>query len=316
MAQYAGEGDEIRIVDFVDVDSEKWRDYARLRRWPLSWVFRREARLLLEIEGRAAAEADTSLFVSAEEAALFERRAGAAIAIQRPNIRVVENGVDTARFNPERPWSNPYAPGSPVLVFVGRMDYWANMDGVQWFAKEILPRVLTRFPDLRFFVVGAGPVQNVRALSDGRRIFATGRVLDVRPYLRHADLAVVPLRVARGIQNKALEAMAMAKAVVATGAAFEGIDAVPGRDLMVAEGADRFAEAVVTLLGDEAARERMGRGARAVMMERYSWSTRLRTLDTLIDGLARASPASVDEVQAAEIRKGKPTCAVFAASST
>ena len=287
MAQYlpgARPAHRLRIVDFVDVDSEKWAQYGLLRTWPLAWAYSSEARRLGEIEHRIAADADACLFVSEAEAALFRRRLAAHGGAQRSgSIVTMPNGVDIEQFCPQRAFRNPYGLGAPVLVFIGRMDYWANADGVSWFVSEVLPRILAHISDVRLFIVGAEPSRAVRALAHDRRVIVTGRVPDVRPYLAHADLAVVPLRVARGIQNKVLEAMAMGKAVVATSAAHEGLDAEPGLDLAVADGPDAFAIASARLISDAAARDRMGRAARRRIIECYAWSARLRTLDSLLE---------------------------------
>jgi sugar transferase (PEP-CTERM/EpsH1 system associated) len=300
MAQYlpkARPADRKRLVDFVDVDSEKWAQYASMRAWPFSWACRREARRLGEVERRIAAGADACLFVSEEEAALFRRGLAASMRTDAARssgaIVTMPNGVDTECFNPAIPFPDPYGAGPPVLVFVGRMDYWANADGAAWLVQEVLRRLLTRVPAVRLFIVGAAPSRAVRALAQDGRVFVTGRVPDVRPYLAHADLAVVPLRVARGVQNKALEAMAMGKAVVTTPAAHEGLEAEPGLHLAVAAGPDAFADASARLLSDAEARDRMGRAARRRMVERYAWAARLRTIDALLDisrHVLRAAP--------------------------
>lgn len=266
----------IRIVDFVDVDSDKWTQYARTRPWPLSWIYNREARLVAAAERRIAEDAQVALFVSGDEAALFRKRTG----IQ---ASVLPNGVDTAYFNPKAVYRPPYPPDSICIVFTGRMDYWANVDAVIWFSRDVLPIVWRAVPDARFYIVGAEPAPRVRALADGSRIFVTGRVADVRPYLAHATVAVTPLRIARGIQNKALEAMAMGKAVVATPQAFQGIEASAGQDILVADTAQSFAAAVTELLRDGDARCRLGARARELMVRKYGWDSRLKILDQYLD---------------------------------
>lgn len=268
----------IRIVDFVDVDSDKWAQYARSRRWPLSWVYAREARLLAHAERRIADNSHVALFVSEDESAFFRRTIGG-----RARVLSIPNGVDTTYFDPAREYPNPYPSNSPCVVFTGRMDYWANVDAVIWFCHEILPIVWRSLPETRFYVVGAQPSQAVKAIADGIHIIVTGRVADVRPYLAHAAFAVAPLRIARGIQNKAFEAMAMGKAVIATPQAFQGIEATPGQDILVADTAPRFAAAVTGLLRDVEARRRLGVQARALMISKYRWESRLNMLYGLID---------------------------------
>lgn len=267
----------IRIVDFVDVDSDKWAQYARSRPWPLSWIYSREARLLADAERRIAEDSRFALFVSEDEAAFFRR-----MASSHTTVLSMPNGVDTAYFNPQRGYPSPYASDSLCLAFTGRMDYWANIDAAVWFSREIMPMVWRSVPDAWFYIVGARPAKRVQALANGNRIVVTGRVPDVRPYLAHAALAVTPLRIARGIQNKALEAMAMGKAVVATPQAFEGIEASPGQDIVVADGAKTFAAAVAGLLRDVDARRRIGARARELMISKYRWDSRLKVLDRLV----------------------------------
>jgi glycosyltransferase involved in cell wall biosynthesis len=156
------------------------------------------------------------------------------------------------------------------------MDYWPNVDAVQWFCDEVFPQLRTRFPELHFYIVGSRPAPAVQALAQRPGVKVTGTVPDVRPYIAHAAVAVAPLRIARGIQNKVLEAMAMATPVVVSPQALEGIDAVPGSELVLAEDAAAFADAVATLLaGQESAAAAIGQAARAKVQRQYSWSSNL-----------------------------------------
>ncbi|MDB5748637.1 MAG: sugar transferase [Massilia sp.] len=270
MAQYADKYPQARrVVDFCDVDSDKWRQYAGQKSWPMSWLYRHEARQLLAYERRVARDYDASLFVSAPEAALFRDLAPESSA----RIGFFNNGVDTDYFSPDTAYANPYAPGERAVVFTGAMDYWPNVDAVQWFTSEVLPQLRTRFADLRFYIVGARPTQAVRDLANLPGVFVTGTVPDVRPYIAHAQASVAPLRIARGIQNKVLEAMAMATPVVVSPQALEGIDAEPGLDLVLADGAGAFIEAVSGML--HARQDAMGRAARARVERQYSWPSNL-----------------------------------------
>ncbi|MGX4641067.1 TIGR03087 family PEP-CTERM/XrtA system glycosyltransferase [Massilia sp. SYSU DXS3249] len=270
MAQYADKYPQARrVVDFCDVDSDKWRQYADQKSWPMSWLYRHEARQLLSYERRVARDYDASLFVSAPEAQLFRDLAPESSA----RIGFFNNGVDTEYFSPDTPYANPYAGGERAVVFTGAMDYWPNVDAVQWFANEVFPTLRTRFADLRFYIVGARPTQAVRDLEKLPGVTVTGTVPDVRPYIAHAQAAVAPLRIARGIQNKVLEAMAMATPVVVSPQALEGIEAEPGAELVLADGADAFVEAVSGML--HARRDAMGRAARERVERQYSWPSNL-----------------------------------------
>jgi sugar transferase (PEP-CTERM/EpsH1 system associated) len=273
MAQYADDYRQARrVVDFCDVDSDKWRQYADKKSFPMSWLYRHEADQLLRYERQVAREYDASLFVSAPEADLFRSLAPESTA----KIGHFNNGVDTDYFSPEQAYASPYAAGERALVFTGAMDYWPNVDAVQWFTGEVFPLLRVRFPDLRFYIVGARPSPAVQALGQQAGVVVTGTVPDVRPYIAHAAVAVAPLRIARGIQNKVLEAMAMARAVVVSPQALEGIEAEPGNELVLAEDAAGFADAVAMLLqGQDSAAAAIGQAARTKVQQRYSWSSNL-----------------------------------------
>jgi len=273
MAQYADPYRSARrVVDFCDVDSDKWRQYADQKSWPMNWLYRYEARQLLAYERRVAREYDASLFVSAPEADLFRQLAPESTA----KIGHFNNGVDTDYFSPDQPHADPYPAGERALVFTGAMDYWPNVDAVQWFAAEVFPTLRERCANLKFYIVGARPAPAVQELAKLPGVVVTGTVPDVRPYIAHAAVSVAPLRIARGIQNKVLEAMAMATPVVVSPQALEGIDAVPGSELVLAEDAAAFVDAVSTLLaGQDSAAAAIGAAARAKVQRRYSWSSNL-----------------------------------------
>ncbi|MGB8275226.1 MAG: TIGR03087 family PEP-CTERM/XrtA system glycosyltransferase [Alphaproteobacteria bacterium] len=287
MAQYvSGEraSSARRIMDFVDVDSDKWRQYAERKPWPLNWIYGHESRALLAFERGVAAAFDLSLFVSQHEADLF-RSLAPEVAHK---VLHVNNGVDFRFYAPDQVFENPYresaGPGpAPVLTFTGAMDYWANVDAVTWFVADVFPGIRRRLPDVRFYIVGAKPSAAVRRLARTPGVFVTGRVPDVRPYLAHATAVVAPLRVARGIQNKVLEAMAMAKAVVATPQALEGLGAAPGREIVVAGGASEFAHAVTALLeADGDTRRTVGGAARAHVLAHHDWDSELACLARIL----------------------------------
>ena len=273
MAQYADPYRAARrVVDFVDVDSDKWRQYAEKKSFPMSWLYNYEAQRLLSYERQVARDYDASLFVSAPEAELFRQLAPESSR----KIGHFSNGVDTDYFSPHDSHASPYAAGERALVFTGAMDYWPNVDAVQWFCDEVFPQLRTRFPELRFYIVGSRPAPAVQALAQRPGVKVTGTVPDVRPYIAHAAVAVAPLRIARGIQNKVLEAMAMATPVVVSPQALEGIDAIPGSELVLAEDAAAFADAVAALLtGLDSAAGAIGAAARAKVQSRYSWSSNL-----------------------------------------
>lgn len=285
MAQYLdAPGLQRRIVDFCDVDSAKWTQYAADRPWPMSWLYRREGEHLLAFERKAAMDSDASLFVTEAEAALFIRSAPEA----RERTQVMQNGVDADYFSPANGGESPYPAGGPVIVFSGAMDYWPNIDAVTWFATELLPQIRRSVPEARFWIVGMNPAPAVQALT-GEGITVTGTVPDVRPYIAHANVVVAPLRIARGIQNKVLEAMAMARPVVVSAEAAVGLSARKGEDCEIAQNGEEAVRMVTRLLQDPDVGCVMGAAARRCVVENYSWQAHLARLDVLAkDALPRA----------------------------
>jgi sugar transferase (PEP-CTERM/EpsH1 system associated) len=277
-------GARVTLCDLADVDSEKWRAYSEKDKGPMRLVHAREWREVAKLEARIARELDWSTFVTEEEAALFRSQRPAAAA----KIRAVPSGVDYAYFDPSIPQEAPFATDRLNFVFTGTMDYPPNVDAVRWFALEILPIIRRTAPDAQFHIVGSSPAAEVRALASTTGVFVTGRVPDVRPYVAHATAGVAPMRIARGIQNKVLEAMAMARPVVVTGDALEGIDAEPGRELLLAEGADEFAARCLEAASPEG--QAIGQAARTRIERDYSWEGRLRGFDKLLDGASACPP--------------------------
>ena len=285
MAQYAQQHPGLpMLVDLVDVDSEKWSEYAQRHRWPMSWVYRREGRALLACERQVVNQAQQSFLATEKETALFARLAPeSAVRVQAMN-----NGVDTAYFCPDEAHASPFAADEQPLVFTGAMDYWPNIDAVVWFAQDVLPLLRQRWPRLRFHIVGRSPTPEVLALAQRHpeSVTVSGTVPDVRPYLQHAAVVVAPLRLARGIQNKILEAMAMARPVVTTQACAEALMAQPGRDLRVAVDGQAFVDVISDLLNDPQRTALMGLAARQCVQGQYSWDAHLRVLENLIPGSA------------------------------
>lgn len=274
-----------KVMDLIDIDSVKWRHYAQESSIGPRWLYGREARCLARLERRIGREFERALVVSEAE-----RRC--CTSIPGNCITVMPNGVDLDYF----------APGSvacPVtqeraLIFTGVMDYRPNIEGVTWFVRSILPKVRAAVPDVRLYVVGNHPTKAVRRLGEQPGVFVTGFVPDVRQYLARG-VCVAPLRIARGIQNKVLEAMAMARPAVVTPQALEGIDAVPGRDVLVAADEEAFAADVVDLLSEPERGAEIGRAARARMQEGYSWSRNLAVLNEVFPGQGRGESGGLSE---------------------
>jgi sugar transferase (PEP-CTERM/EpsH1 system associated) len=290
MAQYVmGDSNAPRIIDFVDVDSAKWHEYSRRTHWPMAAVYRREAATLLAAERRIAQQFDASILVSDTEADLLRHRAPESAR----RIFAISMGVDLEQFSVNEPHPDPYGgAGASALCFTGMMNYWPNIDAVTWFARSVFPRLRVIRPTATFWIVGAHPARAVRNLAEQPGVVVTGRVADTRPYLAHAGVVVAPLRVARGIQTKVLEAMAMGRPVVASHDAFDGLRVQPGRDLLVARSADEFVEEIQGLwVGDAGAA--LGSRARNAVELHYRWPQQLAALDAIIDAVEQAAAGRV-----------------------
>lgn len=263
------------VVDLVDVDSQKWLDYAERKSVPSAFLYRLEGNRLRRFERELDRLAKFLIFVTEQESRIYR-------AFQATDkIRVVENGVDLTYFDPSVMESSRSV-GVPLrLVFVGAMDYYPNIDGVRWFIQEVWPRIRNQ-GDIVFEIVGAGADKDLRRLvekTSGVRL--VGDVPDVRPYL-YGSIAVIPLRIARGLQNKVLEAMAMGCPVVASPAAVEGLDLTVGRDVLSAENPDDWVARLTELIQSPTMWRQLGQAARARIENRYRWPERLKILDELL----------------------------------
>ena len=296
MAQYGGvdaTASAPLLVDLVDVDSAKWTDYAQRHAWPLSWLYRREGERLLAYERAVVARAQRSFLVTDSEVALFNRVAPECVG----RVEALCNGVDAEFFQPQPGLASPYLPGEQVVVFTGAMDYWPNIDAVTWFVQDMLPALRQRWPALRMHIVGRNPAAAVRALA-GDAVAVSGTVPDVRPYLQHAAVVVAPLRLARGVQNKVLEAMAMGRPVVAARSCVDAIGAQDGANLHAAESADDFVGAITRVLANPAQADAVGAAGRQFVLARYGWPARLAGLDRHLSapgGQAGACVRAVDQ---------------------
>ncbi|MES2059186.1 MAG: TIGR03087 family PEP-CTERM/XrtA system glycosyltransferase [Pseudomonadota bacterium] len=282
MAQYLPANPRQRVImDFVDMDSAKFAAYGKSSGGPMGWMMRREGRLLQSYERNVARNAAASLFVSEDEAALFRDKTGA------ERVFAVENGIDTEFFDPTASFKRIDTTGA-LIVFTGQMDYRPNVEAVVWFVEAILPHIHLEYPQARFAIVGRQPTEAVKALARQPGVIVTGEVADVRGWIAAASVVVAPLKLARGVQNKVLEAMAMARPVVASAAAAAGID---HRDtIRVGETVGEIAEQVNALLANSSGAAALGQKARKQVEERYSWEARLAPLETIMGIRVKAPP--------------------------
>ena len=285
MADYVRDVSSIpKILDFVDLDSETWRLYVDHHSFPFSWIYRLEAGRLARYEETIAKEFDHLIFVTEKEASLFRQRVN-----NRP-ASVIPNGVDLDYFAP-----TPDLPsGAPVIVFVGTMDYFPNIDAVRYFCRHIFPSIKEVLPAAHFYIVGRNPTEPVKKLGREPQVTVTGSVPDVRPYLAQAGVAVAPFRIARGIQNKNLEAMAMGVPVVGTSTAFEGMAATELDGVRITDVPERFAQEVVALLNDPERRRECSLRARRYVQRYHKWEDQGARLACLLRTIAE-TPVSSDE---------------------
>jgi sugar transferase (PEP-CTERM/EpsH1 system associated) len=273
-----------KVIDFVDVDSEKWRLYAAYHPVPFSWLYQLEAKRLTRYEEVVARTFNCCIFISREEANLFQRRVN-----DRP-IVVVSNGVDLKYFVPNR--DKISSADEPSLLFTGVMDYFPNVDAVQFFCREIFPLVREMVPQARFYVVGKSPTRGVRSLGSLPGVIVTGSVPDVRPYLGRARVAVAPFRVARGVQNKVLEAMAMGLPVIGTSIAFQGIQATEGDGIRIANDPESFAKEVCMVLkGDKKLGSLWAGQTRGYVDRHHQWHDMGAKLELLLEEMTEQTLA-------------------------
>jgi len=262
----------LRVLDFGDLDSGKWFDYARHRAVPLSWGYALEARKLRRYEIYLARVFDRYTVTTPGELDEYHSLGGPQPAT------VIPNGVETSYFH-----RHVADPNSKLLVFLGRMDYYPNADGVLYFAREVFPLVRRAMPETELRVVGSNPSAQIRSLARTPGITVTGHVPDVRSHVEAAAVSVVPLRIARGTQNKILECMAMGIPVVSTAQAAKGIQATPGQHLLVADAPREFADQVLALLRNPALRQQLADAAHEKVLAAHAWPNSLRILDRVLN---------------------------------
>lgn len=268
------------IMDYVDLDSDKWRQYSEFSKGFLKYLYNMERKRLFKFEIIINQIFHHSIFISQREVATFKKHYP-----DVKNIKIIPNGVDYEYFSPDvnslpHP-TKKYIKG-PMLLFTGVMDYFANINGVTWFCHEIFPIIKNEIPDAQFYIVGNKPTDAVWALSEIEGVNVTGYVEDIRIYYRMADVCVTPLRIARGLQNKVLEAMSTGNAVVATSSAKNGIVCTENKDIIVADDEKKFAAEVISLIKNKEKRAKMSLCAMKNVHKNYSWDENLKILDSIL----------------------------------
>ena len=281
MAPYVEHVTDVKkILDFTDMDSQKWLTYVPVQPWPMSWGYKIEGTKLARAEAELARKFDLSTTATAAETETLDGFGTGAASGWFPN------GVDSEYFSPS---GEDYDPD--LVVFLGRMDYYPNRECMLRFADDVMPKLQQRRPGTKLRIVGANPPADVRALGDRKGIEVTGSVPDVRPHLLAGALSVAPLTIARGTQNKILEALAAGVPVVSSRLAARGTDAVPGEHLLTADTPDEYCDAILRLLDDPAEREKFSVAGRKRMLSHHSWDAAMERLDQLIQKCLVGQPA-------------------------
>lgn len=259
------------VLDLVDVDSAKWASYAAESSIPMRWVYGAESRRLRRVESCLLDPIDAVTVVSDRERDIYVEQLG-----DHPNLHVVGNGVDLNYFTPQPDRQ------SRRIVFIGVLDYKPNVDGVEWFARQVMPRLRQRVPDAAFEVVGRNPIARVRALNQLPGVTVAGSVPDVRKHLAASAAVVAPLRIARGVQNKVLEAMASARAVVCSPEAARGVVARDGEHLLIAREPRQWVSHIESLMTNPLLRRRLADAGRIQVQTRYNWEAQLAPMVDLL----------------------------------
>jgi len=281
MAQYVEDKkyhECVRIVDFVDVDSDKWKQYSLHKKFPINWIYAREANKLAEYEFKICSMFYKTLFVSKNEMQHFVDLH----PLQEFRVNYYCNGVDSDYFNPSQSYSNPYPENIIPIVFTGAMDYWANEEAVSWFVNTSLQGIRKAYPEVKFYIVGSNPTESVKNLETHEGVVVTGMVDDIRPYIRFARIIVAPIRIARGVQNKVLEAMSMARPIVASTIALEGIELNNNYQPFVADTEVEFVEQCIEIINDMAY-DVLQNSARECVLKYYNWDQNLKQVLNYFD---------------------------------
>lgn len=294
MAQYCLELPQPTILDLHNIESLLMKRYAKQETNPLKRLYAEVTwRKLATYEREVCGRFTHCLTCSDEERVLLQTRS------RVDRVSVIPNGVDIVANRGENWPDPPTVHAGERIVFVGRMDYHANVEGVQWFCRSVWPRIREARPGVKFQIVGGHPVPAISRLARPGEIEVTGFVKDVRPYVQQASVVVVPLRIGGGTRLKILEALAMGKALVSTTVGAEGIEAAPSRDLIIADRSDDFADHVVSLLAQPEVRRKLGAAGRRLVEDRYNWDTIVASLENLYEqclGVQRPSLQSVQYV--------------------
>lgn len=262
------------LMDFMDLDSDKWQQYANTSNWPMKWIYQREANLLAKYEQQITHNFDTSFFIADAEVALFKSKTNSSGV-----VLTMGNGMDTQLFVPAAKSPENEA---PVFLLTGVMDYKPNIDAVVWFVENVWSGVVGKYAKARFIIAGMNPTPQVKALEQVAGIEVTGFVDDILPYYHQSDYFVAPFRLARGVQNKVLQAFACGLPVISTSMGAEGIDCKENKDILIANTEEQFLSCIEQLEHNLIFRDDIKKNALALIHQHYSWQGKLQVLDDVL----------------------------------
>ncbi len=272
-----------RVLDFCDLDSAKWSQFADQSRWPLRLLYRTEGRRLANLERQWIDKADATILISRSE------RDQLSSDIDRRKVHVVGNGVEVSDSPIVKKPSKENANAATVVGFMGVMDYKPNVEGVAWFVKSCWPTIRKKMPQAEFHIVGRSPNSKAKKLACYEGVRVIGNVPDAQQAVSAFDVSVAPLLLARGLQNKVLEAMACGKPVVLTRQAAEGIHGEPGQHFLVQNDPTKFSQSVISLLQQPIVREQIGQRARHYVSVHHQWRHELSKLELVVTGISQAA---------------------------
>jgi len=262
------------LMDFMDLDSDKWQQYADTSNLPIKWIYQREAKILEKYEQKIVESFAACFFIAEAEVNLFQAKSR-----HSESVHVLGNGMDTETFFPAKKTPNNE---QPVFLFTGVMDYKPNVDAVIWFVKNIWLSVQSKYPKAKFIIAGMTPSSAVKELTNSSGIEVTGFVDNILPYYHQSDYFVAPFRLARGVQNKVLQAFACGLPVISTPMGAEGIDCVNKRDILLASKKEEFLSAISLLEQDDKLKNSIKENALKLIKEKYSWKGKLQVLDDIL----------------------------------
>ena len=262
------------IMDFMDLDSDKWKQYSDSSTFPMKWIYKREFELLSKYEQKIYRFFNICFFISQAEVDLFCQNNE---CTEKP--LAIGNGIENESFTPT---IHPPENDAPVFIFTGVMDYKPNIDSVLWFTENVWPKINKKHPESRFIIAGMNPVQSILTLANVKGIEVTGFVDDILPYYHQSDFFIAPLRIARGVQNKVLQAFSCGLPVIATSMGAEGIDYTDGKNILIADTPDAFIDSIERLISNKVLYQSLKENALKLIKNHYTWDVKLAPLEKIL----------------------------------